>query len=186
MNTDERLLAQVQLSKAANSAQRLWIYRNSVYGYPWYSSIRKILDDDANSPWFIKFSPVGPWTSPKCDTFYTPPLCTEYFHTQMDTPRPDGKGYGKCSPPAGKGCDCGTKPCGFYVFNHSSTAIINGQSFRDFFINDYMLNEIGMNPDVSGFFWVRLPRAPTHSAAHPRLSSPPAPYSTGRFLVDFW
>ena len=96
------------------------------------------------------FSNTPPWTSPKCDTFYTPPLCTDYFHTQMDTPRPDGRGYGKCAPPA---CNCGTKPCGFYVYNHSSTVIINNQSFRDWFIDDYMLNDIGMDPDVSGFFW---------------------------------
>ena len=34
MDTDERLLAQVKLSKAANPDQRVWIYRNSVYGYP--------------------------------------------------------------------------------------------------------------------------------------------------------
>lgn len=115
--------------------------------------MRKILDDPQYSPWFLKFSPTGPWTSPKCDTFYTPPLCTEYFHTQMDTPRPDGRGYGKCSPPAGQGCDCGTKPCGFYVLNHSSTEVINGQTLRQWFIDDFVLNAIGSDPDVSGFFF---------------------------------
>lgn len=132
MDTEEQLLKQVALSKSVNTNQKVWIYRNSVYGYPWYSAVRSILDDSAYSPWFIKFKAQGPWTSPKCDDFHTPPLCTEYFHTQMDTPRPDGKGYGKCAPPA---CNCGTKPCGFYVFNHSSTVVINGQTFREWFID---------------------------------------------------
>jgi hypothetical protein len=73
------------------------------------------------------------------------------FHTQMDTPKPPGqRGYGTCQPPA---CDCGTKPCGFYVFNHSSDAVVHGQSFQDWFINSYMLNQAGLSPLVSGFYW---------------------------------
>jgi hypothetical protein len=59
-------------------------------------------------------------------------------------------GDGDCAAPA---CDCGTMPCGFYLWNHSSTAIVNGQSFRDWFINSYMFNEVGSSPLVSGFFW---------------------------------
>ena len=115
--------------------------------YPWYTSVRTILDDPAYSPWFIKFKPEGPWTSPKCDNFHTPPLCTEYFHTQMDTPRPDGKGYGQCAQPA---CNCGTKPCGFYVFNVSSTAIVNNQTFLQWYLDSYIFNSDG-NSD--GFFF---------------------------------
>ena len=44
-------------------------------------------------------------------------------------------------------------PLGFYVFNHSSTTIVKGKSFQQWFIDDYMLNEVGMSPLVSGFFW---------------------------------
>ncbi len=118
---------------------------------PWYTAVRKILDDPAYSPWFLKFKPEGPWYSPKCDTFHTPPLCTDFFHTQMDTPRPDGKGYGQCAKPA---CNCSnTKPCGFYVFNHSSDVVVNGQSFPEWFVDSYMFNSAGMDPSVSGFFW---------------------------------
>ena len=98
----------------------------------------------------FKFKPQGPWTSPKCDNFHNPPLCTEYFHTQMDTPRPDGKGYGQCAKPA---CNCGTQPCGFYVFNHSSTAIINGQTFLQWFLDSYILNAAGLSPLCGGFFF---------------------------------
>jgi len=42
-------------------------------------------------------------------------------------------GDGDCAPP---GCDCGTIPCGFYVWNHSSTTVVNNQTFQDWFIND--------------------------------------------------
>jgi bacillopeptidase F (M6 metalloprotease family) len=58
----------------------------------------------------------------------------------MDTPKPNVSygagghpigGYGRCTTKGkNSGCDCGTKPCGFYVWNHSSTAVINGQTFQ--------------------------------------------------------
>ena len=151
MDTNERLLVQAGLTSAANPATKSWIYRNSAYAYPWYNTVRFILDDEDYSPWFLKFKPNPPWYSPKCDVNYDPPKCTEYFHTQMDTPLPQGKGgYGACT---GSACNCGSKPCGFYVFNHSSDAVINGQTFQQWFIDSYMLDSIGMSPDVSGFFW---------------------------------
>lgn len=45
-------------------------------------------------------------------------------------------------------CDCGgTNPCGEYIFNHSGAAV-NGQTFRDWFINDYMIsNETLLHTD---------------------------------------
>jgi hypothetical protein len=151
MDTNERLLVQAGMSLNANPLQKIWIYRNSVYGYPWYQSVRFILDDDDYSPWFIKFKSQPPWYSPKCDMNYNPPKCTEYFHTQMDTPLPIGKGgYGACTSTA---CNCGTKPCGFYVFNVSSDVVINNQTFLDWYINSYMLDSIGSSPEISGFFW---------------------------------
>ena len=112
MDTDERLMVQVGMTKLANPATKAMIYRNSAYGYPWYTSVRFILDDDDYSAWFIKFrAGPGPFYSPKCDDNYDPPKCTEYFHTQMDTPNLPGRGgYGTCAPPA---CNCGSKPCGF-------------------------------------------------------------------------
>ena len=59
-------------------------------------------------------------------------------------------GDGDCAAP---GCDCGKAPCGFYLWNHSSTAVVHNQTFQQWFINDYMLNKVGMSPLVSGFFW---------------------------------
>ena len=35
MDTDERLLVQASMSKVFNPATKVWVYRNSAYGYPW-------------------------------------------------------------------------------------------------------------------------------------------------------
>jgi hypothetical protein len=166
MDNDERQLMQVNLTKSASVTAeytKIWLYRNTVYGYPWFTSVRTILDDPDYADWFLMFSGKGNYTSPACDHNYDPPKCTEYFHTQMDTPLPtttwgpEGRpigGYGQCFPKDNKsGCDCGTKPCGFYVFNHSSTAVINGQSFQDWWLDSYMFNEVGSSPLVHGFYW---------------------------------
>ena len=149
MNDEELLFKQVQMTTAATKNATVWVYRCSLYAYPWYTSVRKILDDDAYSDWFVKFKPDAPWYSPKCDNNYNPPKCSDYFHMQEQTPNyPHGDG--DCAAPA---CDCGTKPCGFYLWNHSSTTVVNGQTFQDWFIHDYMFNEVGRSPLVSGFFW---------------------------------
>ena len=152
MDTEERMLVQAAMTKQAAPDTRVWIYRNSAYAYPWFTDVRFILDDEDYSPWFIKYRPgPGPFYSPPCDSNYEPPKCSNYFHTQMDTPKPPGqRGYGTCTPPA---CNCGSKPCGFYVFNHSSDAVVHGQSFQDWFIDSYVLNAAGMSPAVSGFYW---------------------------------
>jgi hypothetical protein len=112
----------------------------------------------------------------------------------MDTPEPDVTygagghpigGYGRCTTKdKNSGCDCGTKPCGFYVYNHSSTAVINGQTFQvrigkhrfrapfsrearslamkthpelvlsqEWWLNDYIFNEVGSSKLVHGFYW---------------------------------
>lgn len=158
MDNDERQLNQVKMTRGSPltaAYTKTWIYRNSVYGYPWFSSVRKILDDPEYKPWFIMYgNSTGPFTSPPCDNNYLPPKCTDYFHTQMDTPLPRPGGYGEChSTQPNSGCDCGTKPCGFYVFNHSSDAVIKGQTFQDWFVNSYMFNEIGDSSLVDGFYW---------------------------------
>jgi len=149
MNDEELLFKQVQMTTAATANSTVWVYRCSVYAYPWYTSVRTILDDPAYSDWFIKFKKEGPWSQPKCDNNYNPPLCTDYFHMQEQSPGyPHGDG--DCAAPA---CDCGTKPCGFYLWNHSSTTVVKGQSFQDWFIHSYMFNEVGQSDLVSGFFW---------------------------------
>lgn len=70
MNDEELLFQQVQMTTSASPGTTVWVYRCSVYAYPWYTSVRTILDDPAYKPWFLQFKPEGPWYSPKCDDNY--------------------------------------------------------------------------------------------------------------------
>mmetsp|Transcript_894 Transcript_894/g.2044 ORF Transcript_894/g.2044 Transcript_894/m.2044 type:complete len:441 (-) Transcript_894:36-1358(-) len=149
MDDEELLMEQVKMTTAATPGTTVWVYRNTVYGYPWYTAVRQILEDPEYEAWFLKFKPRGPWFSSKCDNNYNPPLCSDYYHSQEQSPGyPHGDG--DCVAPA---CDCGKVPCGFYVWNHSSTAVVKGQTFQDWFIHSYMLNSVGSSALVSGFFW---------------------------------
>ena len=149
MDDEEMLFQQVQMTAAATPGATVWVYRCSVYAYPWYSSVRKILDDPSYKSWFIQFKPSPPYFSPTCDNNFSPPKCSTYYHMQEQTPGyPHGDG--DCAPP---GCDCGLNPCGFYLWNHSATEIINGQSFQEWFIDSYIFNTVGSSPLVSGFFF---------------------------------
>lgn len=148
MDDEEMLFKQVQMTTAATPGTTVWVYRNTVYGYPWYTSVRKILEDPAYADWFLHFKPQPPWFSKKCDAANAS-LCSDYYHSQEQSPGfPHGDG--DCAAPA---CDCGAVPCGFYVFNHSSTTVVRGQSFQEWFVHGYVLNEVGTSPLVSGFFW---------------------------------
>ena len=57
MNDEELLFKQVKMTTAATKNATVWVYRCSVYAYPWYTTVRTILDDPAYSDWFIKFKP---------------------------------------------------------------------------------------------------------------------------------
>ena len=82
MNDEELLFEQVKMTTAASPETTVWVYRCSVYAYPWYTSVRTILDDPAYQSWFLKFKPAGPWYSPKCDNNFNPPKCSDYYHNQ--------------------------------------------------------------------------------------------------------
>ena len=53
MDDEELLFKQVKLTTAATPGTTVWIYRNTVYAYPWYTSVRKTLEDPAYAPWFV-------------------------------------------------------------------------------------------------------------------------------------
>ena len=60
MDDEEMLFKQVQMTAAATPGTTVWVYRCSVYAYPWYTSVRALLDDEAYAPWFINFKADGP------------------------------------------------------------------------------------------------------------------------------
>lgn len=93
-----------------------------------YTSVRVKLQNPDYASWFLPFSGTGKYHVPTCDTNYNPPLCSNLYHDQSQTPGyPHGDG--DCASPA---CDVGTVPVGEYVFNPAAAAsnnTVHGQTF---------------------------------------------------------
>jgi hypothetical protein len=151
MNCAELLLKQVQMTTQASPGTTVYVYRNAIKALPWYTAVREKLTDPAYARWFLNFAPnVTPHVS-KCDNNYKPPLCSNYYHDQSQTPEyPNGDG--NCAAPA---CDVGSVPVGEYIWDPRSWNIsIKGQTLGQWFINDYLFDATGgANPKVSGFFF---------------------------------
>ena len=86
MNDEELLQQQVELSTSSSLGQTVWVYRGSMWAYPWYTSVRKTLEDPAYADWYVKFKPNGPWYSDKCDRNYDPPVCSDLYHNRECLP----------------------------------------------------------------------------------------------------
>ena len=170
MDCEERLLEQARRTKEANPATKVWLYRNLVKALPWFSSVRRKLEDPAFSGFFLKFDPSRqPWHVPACDRNYDPPRCSDYYHDQNAT-TPEMRGgagidpWQSCTSP----CDCGRLPCGEYVWDHR-----NGSMLRNFLIDEYVLGATGLgSPLVDGFFF------DDEWQSQPTPSSPEAPPAT--------
>ena len=63
MDDEEMLFEQVRRTTKASPGTTVWVYRNTVYAYPWYTSVRKTLEDPAYSPWYFKFAGAEPGLS---------------------------------------------------------------------------------------------------------------------------
>ena len=150
------------------------MYRGLCKALPWFTSVRKIITDPAYAPWFIKFSKqiIENHTKahvPVCDKNYDPPLCSDYYHDQSQTPGyPHGDG--DCAAP---GCDVGTVPVGEYLFDHRNANVsVNGQTFIEWFIDDYFGGPAGIgNKDIIGFYidddWGNMnPNGPSEMEGH--------------------
>ena len=122
MDCEERLLKQAQMTRKvaitspATQASRVFVYRNLVKALPWFSSVRKILDDPQYEGFFLKFdadkAAKGQLHVPNCAP-ENPSKCSVYYHDQLQTPEvpttADPHPDGSCS---SAGCDCGANPCG--------------------------------------------------------------------------
>ena len=153
MDDQERLVTQAGELRAANPRARVFSYFNLVKALPWMSSVRRVLADPAYAGFFLRFKPGGAFPNgsyhvPACDTTYDPPLCSEFYHDQEQSPAvpspanpsPDGACVGHC--------DCGGVPCGEYLFDWR-----NGSMLTDFIVNEILLGPLGMGSGViSGFF----------------------------------
>ena len=120
---------QVQMTTAVTPGQKIFVYRNMPKALPWYTVVRTKITDPAYAPWFLKFSPAilanhSLSHVPVCDHNYRPPLCSDLYHDQSQTPGyPHGDG--DCAPPA---CDVGAVPVGEYLFDpRNANVSVNGQ-----------------------------------------------------------
>jgi hypothetical protein len=115
MDDNERLAAQAAAIKARNPLARVFTYRNLVKALPWFTEVRLALEDPAYAGFFLRFRPNGSLANasyhvPACDMTYDPPLCSEFYHDQLQSPavpspsnpNPDGACVGHC--------DCGAVP----------------------------------------------------------------------------
>jgi hypothetical protein len=90
MNDLELLSQQVVMStSAAQPGQSVWVYRGSMWAYPWYTTVRVILDDPEYKDWFVGFKPGGSYPN---GSYYSDPcdannrtLCSDRYHNQVKT-----------------------------------------------------------------------------------------------------
>jgi hypothetical protein len=145
MSAEEALVEAAVAIRAANvdlmPGQKVFVYRDPVIAYPWFSSVRRLLDDPKYEPWFLRFrngsdglGPLhhdgdGTYNYSVCDHAFKPPKCSALFHFQGSSWRgaaPSSPGL-NCThidprdpvpggPPGNRSagaCDCGRVPCGF-------------------------------------------------------------------------
>jgi len=152
MDCAELLLQQVAMTHSASSNTKIFVYRNRIKALPWFTTVRETLTDPAYTKWFLPFGANSkPYHVPQCDNNYKPPLCSNYYHDQEQTPGyPHGDG--DCTVPA---CDVGSVPVGEYLWDHRAWNVsVNGKTFGNWFINDYIFDQNGgADPRVWGFFF---------------------------------
>lgn len=142
MDCEERLLVQAAMVKAVNPDTKVFVYRNLVKALPWYTSVWTKLADPQFAGWFLPFSGTGSYHVPQCDATYNPPLCSDRYHDQDQTPK-HPHGDGSCVDL----CDCGGVPCGEYLWDHRNA------SLRAYLLNEFVLGPTGLgNENVSGFY----------------------------------
>lgn len=144
MDCEERLVKQASMTRAINPRTKTWVYRNLVKALPWFTSVRKKLEDPAYAGWFLQFKPGGSLPGGK---YYVPPCtdgkCSSAYHSQDQTPAYPSSGAGSCTEP----CDCGSVPCGEYLFDHRNA------SLRDWLVREHVMGPLGMgNEHVFGMY----------------------------------
>ena len=160
--------------RGACNRTRVWTYRNSVKSQVWIPVVRKVLEDEAYSGFFLRYKaaqlPNGSIPGalqPNCAVdAQGKRLCSKLYHDPLQNPAypkpdfPDKLGW--CSPP---GCNYGgILPGGEYYFDFRNA------SMREWYVSTYLGNgdDDGLhNANVDGFFlddrWGR--KGPTESPA---------------------
>jgi len=151
MDAEAAFLADAGAIAAVSPGGTFWTYRNSIWALPWLPTVRVKLEDPAFAAWFMPFSGRPPYGVPRCDTNHVPPLCSDLYHHQKQTPQYP-QGDGNCSAPA---CDTGRVPAGMYMFNPLAANVsVRGETLQHWYIETYVFGPTGGgSPLVSGFFF---------------------------------
>lgn len=155
MDCEELMVKQVEMTVAASPDTKVFVYRNMIKALPWFTSVREKIEDPKYARWFMNFSAEviadhSKAAVPVCDKNYNPPLCSNLYHDQSQTPGyPHGDG--NCAAPA---CDVGKVPVGEYLFDHRNANVsIGGQTFIEWFVDEYYGGPAGIgNPNIIGFY----------------------------------
>ena len=155
MDCEELMVKQVGMTAEVAPHARIFVYRNMIKALPWFTTVREKLTDPAYAPWFMNFSDAviadhSVAHVPVCDNNYAPPLCSNMYHDNVQTPGYPG-GDGNCAAPA---CDVGTVPIGEYLFEHRNANVsINNQTLVEWFIEEYLAGPNGLgHPEISGLY----------------------------------
>lgn len=171
MDCEELMVKQANLTVSASPDTKIFVYRNMIKALPWFTTVREKLTDPAYGAWFMNFSAEvradhSKAHVPVCDTNYNPPLCSDFYHDQDQTPGyPHGDG--NCAAPA---CDVGSVPVGEYLFEHRNANVsVNGQTFIEWLTEEYFGGMTGIgNPHIIGVYsdddWVSRVTARSSSA----------------------
>jgi len=131
----------------------------------WFGgSVLEKLEDPAYAGFFLSFRPENgtKTTSPRCDAANRS-KCSKLYHSQTLAPKAKGKvqgwdtckNFSTCDGFCRSGqCDCGSIPCGSYVFDHR-----NGTMLRNWLVDEYVGGVLGVGAPgglVDGMFFVSV------------------------------
>lgn len=94
MDCEEAMLRQAIATKRHSPETRVFVYRNLVKALPWFSSVRRKLDDDRYSGFFLRFKPKGPYHVPPCTTQTISPSARPCITIRSRRPR----SHHRCTP----------------------------------------------------------------------------------------
>jgi hypothetical protein len=132
MSAEESMFENLQAIRAINPNVWGWVYRNGIKALPWHTTVRKLLEDQAQ--WGL-FMPLAGCMPQPGNYVCGPNASQNLYHDTEQTPHANT-------------FNCGVGvACGEYVFNHLNS------SLRDFFLGDYFFGPTGAgSPIVDGFY----------------------------------
>ena len=147
MDVGAKMASQARQLKVANPEGKVWVYRNLAKAESCFAEVREKLSDHGWDGFFLKFANGSKYYDPRC-----------YNHAA-----------GWKMPIAEANCDCGSVPCGTYLFDHRNATL------REWLGTVHVAGPTGVgSPHVDGLYiddgWSAdntSPPAPPHTISPP-------------------